>query len=283
MRIIGLVNAFNEEQLVGRCLRNIYPYVDRIVISCTDWPTGKRIPEDGTLDVINDFLSNTDKSNKCYLLESQVLQSQNPRINEGTLKTRMMKAAKPEEGDWIWIVEADEFYLAHQLKGLKGRLLLGHKSVSEHNRHWLTVSSCEFAYNTFWCHYGYHGRFFRYRPGSKFTISNHFHWPNEEISQDKHRWHIPICHLQMFHMKYVKPLERIKNRSILNTNPEGDEGYANWFNNTFKVWPRNPIRAHRNNPGGGWVKSSGLQLFKYKGQIPEELCDYDLDLMEELK
>jgi len=282
MRVIALINAYNEVTYLERCVRNISSYVDDIVISCTDWPTGLKSSDDGTYEVAIELTKNHTKVK--YYIPGDGLASSNPRINEAELKTRMMNHADPKDGDWIWIVEADEFYLAHQLQGLKGRLLLGHKAITEHNKHWVTISALTFAYNHFWAYYGYHGRFFRYKKGSKFTLSNHFSWPSGEISTDAHRWHIPICHLCQFHMKFVKPLNRIRNRCILNTNPKDDEGYRNWYEKTFKVWPSNPNTAYRNNPPlHGWSKGIGTKLFKYDGEFPKELNNLELDLYQELK
>lgn len=281
MRVIALVNAFNEKHLIERCVRSLVPYVNKTIVSDVDWPTGTVVSFDGTHDMVMDLCKEFPKRVK--YLPSEKLSNKNPRINEGTRKTHMMYEADPKDGDWIWIVEGDEFYLDHQLKGLKERLLLGHKAITAHDRRWLTVSSLEFAYNTTYCHFGYHGRFFRFKQGSKFTLSNHFLWPDGEISQDKYRWHIPICHLQMFHLKYVKPLERIAKRNQLNTNPKDDEGYSGWFHSVFSVWPKNPERAYANNSGGGWVKNSGLKLFQYKGELPKQIEKLDFDLMEELR
>ncbi len=281
MKIIALINAFNEAHLVGRCIKNIYPYVDKIIVSDTDWPSGTKVSDDGTHEII---MRKCDENHDIQYCPSAPTNHSNPRIGEAIIKTTMMDLADPKDGDWIWIVEADEFYLKHQLIGLRDRLLLGHRAVRDYNKHWLTVSSLVFAYNMSYCHYGYNGRFFRYKKGSKFTLSNHFHWPNGEISTDAHRWHIPIAHLCNFHLKYVKPLDRIKSRSGLNTNPEHDEGYINWYENTFKIWPNNPSLALSNNPPlHGWVKGQGTTLFRYDGEIPHELEGMDLNLWGELK
>lgn len=280
MRIIALVNAFNEENLVMRCVGNIHPYVDTIVLSDTDWPTGTRLPDDH-IHIITQGLKDWSKVIYC---PPEPTNNPNPRIGEAIIKTRMMNAAKPENGDWIWIVEADEFYLAHQLQGLRDRLLLGHKAIHKYDKRWIHVSALTFAYNLQWCYYEYHGRFFKYKKGSKFTVSNHFHWPNEEISVDKYRWHIPISHLCQFHLKFVKPLDRLAKRSILNTNPKDDEGYGKWFHDTFRLWPSDPEKALQNNPPlHGWAKGTGQKLFQYIGEIPKDIKNYKLNLYKELK
>jgi len=279
MRVIALINAYNEVDLVGRCINNIYLDVDKLIITDVDWPTGKKIATDGTHEKLMEFVGSSTYGKLKYI-QPQFNNTGNPRVNEAIIKTQLMNAADPQDGDWIWIVEADEFYLASQLKGLKERLLLGHKSISEHNKHWLTISALTFAYNLHWAYYGYHGRFFRYKKGSKFTLSNHFSWPSGEISTDANRWHIPICHLCQFHLKFVKPLYRLSQRWTLNSGPD-DSGYGNWFENTFKIWPVNSSKACRNNDGG-WVKGQPTDLFHWDGELPLELQGLKIDLYKDL-
>ena len=281
MRIIALINAYNEVNLVDRCIKNISDYADKVVITDIDWPTGKKVATDGTHEKIMELIDNSNYNNLRYI-QPQFNNTGNPRVNEAIIKTQLMNSVDPRDGDWIWIVEADEFYLSNQLKGLKERLLLGHKSISEHNKHWLTISALTFAYNLKWAYYGYHGRFFRYKKGSKFTLSNHFSWPSGEISTDAHRWHIPIAHLCQFHLKFVKPLDRLAQRWTLNSGPD-DLGYENWIESVFKIWPSDPSRAHGNNKGGcGWVKGQPTELFYYDGPIPSEIEDLKIDLYNAL-
>ena len=82
--------------------------------------------------------------------------------------------------------------------------------------------------------------------------------------------------------KYVKPLKRIKNRVGLNDIK--NDSLSNWYENVFKVWPKDPSKAYKNNPPlNGWVRGTGQKLFKYEGELPTEIQNLKFNLLEELR
>ena len=81
---------------------------------------------------------------------------------------------EPEDGDWIWVVDADEFYSERHLELLRSRYVLNHQALNKFNHHCVMMQSMVFAYNCHRFYWSRHGRIFRYKKGSYFSKVNHF-------------------------------------------------------------------------------------------------------------
>lgn len=119
MRIIATMKAFNEEDFIYYVLKSIEPYVDQIVIveGCTKAMADNIIPKsldglstDNTAEEIQRFISETSKPVTFNRMKFVV--------DEIPLWNQMLADAKPEVGDIIWMVDADEYYEPESAEGI---------------------------------------------------------------------------------------------------------------------------------------------------------------------
>lgn len=274
MKVHVVYNAYNEVDLVDRSLKTVYPYVDSIAIADVMHSDGKTVSNDGTHEKIMEFMDER-KGGKTRLFYRQprALSSDYKR-NQGAIKAELMHMCSPKDNDWIWIVEADEFYDEEGLKFLRGPVL-GHPAL-RHDKRWLTVTMLNFAYDLHHCFFAWSGRFFRYHTPSSFEICNKFMWGREIIYNDKYRWHVPAQYMVCYHLKYVKPMKRLRQRYQFPKNPAA-AGKMNWFNNVYVKYMTDPAAAYKYNKeklgNEGFDTGKSGKLFEYGGNYPKYLED----------
>jgi len=140
-----------------------------------------------------------------------------------------MNMCNPSENDFIWILEADEFATTDMLKKLKSRYILGHQILSLQDIRWIVVPQMEFIYKEGFFKYSWSGRFFKYKKGSHFTRCNKFNWGNTLIYNDKWRWDLPPQYGFIYHMKFIKSINRLKQRYGIKNHKDK----MNWFDNDY--------------------------------------------------
>ena len=276
MRIHVLYNAYNEVDLVERSLNTIYPYVDSIAIADVMHSDGFTLSTDGTHEKITSFLARNKNGKTKLLYRKPKKLNYGYKRNQGIIKTELMSLCNPKEGDWVWVVEADEFYHEDSLKQLRSRYILNHQAL-QYNKRWIAVTMLNFAYDLHHCFFGWSGRFFRYKANASFEICNKFMWGNEIVYNDMYRWDLPVQYMFCYHLKYVKPIDRLAqrynfpNNSDLNSKKE-------WFNNVFKKWPENKEEAYTYNKNilgnNGFDTGMSGKLFEYGDIYPKYLKDF---------
>lgn len=273
MKIHVVYNAYDEVDLVDRSLKTIYPYVDSIAIADVAHSDGKTVATDGTHEKIMSFIGERRGGDVNLQYRKPRELNKGYKRNQGLIKSELMDICTPKDGDWIWIVEADEFYDEEGLKLLGP--ILGQPAL-KHDKRWLTVTMLNFAYDLHHCFFGWSGRFFRYKTGSSFEISNKFMWGNELVYNDKYRWHIPAQYMLCYHLKYVKPVERLRQRYMFPHNP-AVKSKINWFENVYMKWQEDPEGAYKYNKqvlgNDGWDTGKVGKLFTYGGVYPKHLED----------
>lgn len=275
MKIHVVYNAYNEVDLVERSLKTVYPYVDSIAIADVMHSDGKTVTSDGTHEKIIEFMKERkDGKTNLFYREPKALSS-DYKTNQGQIKTQLMNMCSPQDGDWIWVIEADEFYDERSLTQLRSRYILNHQALRNDKR-WISVVMLNFAYDLHHCFFGWSGRFFRYKSGSKFTICNKFAWGNQVIYNDKYRFEMPAQYIVCYHLKYVKPMDRLRQRYQFPKNPSV-AGKMNWFNNVYAKYLDNPeaaIKYNRDVLGNdGFDTGMAGELFDYGSVYPKYLED----------
>jgi len=278
MRVLVVMSAYNEEDFLIPNIRHLYPYVDKIAVSTTNHITGNGCT-DSTEIQLEKFKKEEDTENKIYIrTHSSNSNTSIPYdVTEGRVKTQLMNMMEPRSGDWIWIVDADEFYPKRQLEMIRSRYILGRKDIQNNRFHCLMVSAMVFAYGFNHFYFARHGRFFRYSRNSYFNRVNHFTWANgTHIYGDEYGKDLPPAHLYMMHMRYVrKDINRIRNRYIYRQDTAGQRK-LDWFDNVFMIYPTNEKKALKYNKEHFGVdgfdgKLSGDLKTVIEPDIPKEL------------
>jgi hypothetical protein len=275
MKIHVVYNAYNEVNLVERSLKTIYPYVDSISIADVAHSNGISVSTDGTHEKIMDFIDERKGGDVKLFYREQKPVNYDYKRNQGIIKTELMDRCDPNNGDWIWVVEADEFYDERSLQNLHSRYILNHQAL-KHDKRWISVTMLNFAYDLHHCFFGWSGRFFRYRYGAKFDICNKFMWGSSLVYDDRYRFEMPAQYMICYHLKYVKPVERLRQRYMFSNNP-AVAGKIDWFENVYMRMQSDPEGAYRYNKevlgNDGFDTGYTGRLFKYDGIYPKHLED----------
>jgi len=277
-RILVVMSAYNEEDFIVPNIRHLYPYVDKIAISTTNHITGKN-PTDSTNYKLSEFMCVHDNEEKVlYRCPEGIHESNDYDGREGQIKTELMNAMEPEPGDWIWVVDADEFYPKRQLEMLRSRYILNHEGIKKNPKALcLMVTSMVFAYGFNHFYFARHGRIFKYSEGAYFNRVNHFTMSNgTPIYSNEYGWDFSPAYLYMMHMRYVrKNLDRLRNRYIYRQDAAGQKKLE-WFDNVFMIYPKDKEKAlnwnkeYRGVEGFDGALSGDLKIV-VNDEIPEEL------------
>lgn len=275
MKIHVVYNAYNEVALVERSLKTIYPYVDSIAIADVMHSDGKTVSNDGTHEKIMSFINDRSGGDtKLYYRQPKELNHGYKR-NQGIIKAELMNFCDPQDGDWIWIVEADEFYDERSLKQLRSRYILNHQAL-KHDKRWISVTFLNFAHDLHHAFFGWSARFFRYKHGASFEICNKFMWGNQLVYDDRYRFEMPPQYMVCYHLKYVKPVDRLRQRYLFPNNPSVSSKIK-WFDNVYMKWLDDKEVAYKYNRevlgNDGFDTGMSGELFEYGGVYPKYVED----------
>ncbi len=289
MRILVVMSAYNEQDFIVKNISTLYNYVDKIAVSTTNYITGEN-STDKTYALVSEFKHNKDPNNKILIRDSNLGDTALAVYDyiEGYIKTELMNMMEPEDGDWIWVVDADEFYSEHHLEMLRSRYILGHEALN-YDKHCIQVPAMVFAYNVNRFYWARHGRFFRYKKGSYFSSVNHFTWPNgETVYSNKYNWDLSPMYMYMFHCRYIRgTVKRLRDRYVYRQDEAGTRKLK-WFDEVFMQYPKDQEKALDANEKLCGKRSfdsviSGDLKFIIDPLYPKELIKLDLNLWGEIK
>jgi len=288
MKTIALILSYNEEELIERCLANIYDLVDQIIIfegTLSPFDDQPLRSQDKTDDRIQSFMILYDRQNKIrYWRPEKNNDIRSREQYEAWAKNEMLAMSNIESGDLIYMVDVDEFFkqdhLEYIISYFKREPSLNHAVVEEY----------QFAYTMLlYFSASHNGRFLRYVKGAKYSASQHFIYPGgTDISKKvDYIFKREIC--PMFHYCWVKPPELIRQKVLTFKRPS----FTNWYNNCYLVWPQNPRIAYENNkalsqvygwPGTGYAEGQTEPLvFFSETTHPIVLNGFEPDYMEYIR
>lgn len=113
--------VLNGEPFILRNLRTIYPYAHQILIvegaspKAAHAATPSGHSADGTLEVLQDYIRREDPENKVILVTAESCGYSNG-FWPGDKDEQSQAYAKKANGDWLWQVDVDEFYLPEDIE-----------------------------------------------------------------------------------------------------------------------------------------------------------------------
>jgi hypothetical protein len=271
MRIIALMQVYNEASFVAQCLQNRYHYVDKMVITeglLTPFGNMPAESSDRTRELIQEWIMVHDIDKKCELLEARRMPGKTREEMEGHNKNRMLAEAKPNPGDVIHIMDADEFYDPKGFKWIVDRFRACDKIRQCWPEEW------QFAYNLSWAFPSRHGsRFLRYVKGAHFGKTNHFFHGDFDLVNDR-SFVVPRETSGVCHLCWAKHPSLIREKVVSFNRPS----FTKWFNDIYLRWP-----SKKNLFGRGYAEGQREPLRLYDGHLPHELkCSFHEDHFPEL-
>jgi hypothetical protein len=284
MKTIALAMMYDEEAFAYKSLQNIYNVVDQIIVSdISVSPFNQPLhSSDNTFKEIQRFIKNEDIKNKIKIFKPHESLGTEKRENlEAICKNKMLKMSDIEDGDIIYMVDIDEFFLPECIEFIKSKFKKNDHMV--HTR----LYEKQFAYNmSLYFNSSHDGRFLRYRKGAFYTASQHFHHTVDGPDLTKiHTHDIPREEVEFFHLCWVKHPLLLRNKVLTFKRPS----FTNWWNFVFLCWPIDDQQAYKNNKtlppyhGTGFCEGMHEKLRQFEGELPEVLRDYNYDWLSYLR
>lgn len=260
MKVIALIQVYNEKPLIKACLENRYPHMDQIIITeglLTPFGSMPMRSPDGTRDCIEQWIKDHDREGKCKLLEPlSEIPGATREAREGFNKNYMLKNADIEPGDILHVLDADEFYSHHGIEWI----------ITEFRKN-DNIRQCwpeewQFAYNLQLAFKARHGsRFLRFIKGAHFGKTNHFYHDDYDLVKDK-SFCVPRNLSGVCHLAFAKHPKLIREKVISFNRPS----FTAWFNNIYLRWPSEVRLQSR-----GFAEGQQESLQPYLGDYPPEL------------
>lgn len=279
MKVIALIQAYNEALFIEQYIRHMEPLVDGMIITegllSPFGGLSQRSP-DGTYDIID---KETKGRNHIIFARENVDTSQATTREkcEGINKNRMLKQVENkfglEDGDVIFIGDVDEFFLPESFAM--------HVDLMREHPEWNFIRSEEwqYAYNFNLAFKSSHGRFMRYKKGSKFGTTNHFKHPDGFDITRRPDYVVPRVEAGFFHFCWVKHPQDVRAKVVSFNRPS----FTRWFNEVYLEWPNDPKYAYYRNRqippyfGTGFAEGMHEKLVKFEGELPKSLEGLEVD------
>ncbi len=161
-KIIGLINSWYSERWIAAAIEQALQYCDEVIVAIGAHSKALSQLQDNTKEIANTY------ADRITLLEAS-MSNVHDRSKANTLN-RMLAASKLRKpGNWIWILDSDEFYFDCSYKKIIAAIASGHYTH-------IRVEEKFFLINTTRYLMGSHGRLFRigsnkdaFRPTQQWT------------------------------------------------------------------------------------------------------------------
>ena len=241
MKVIALLQVYNEEMFVEHAIMNRLKYVDQIIVTEGKLTPFGNLPMRST-DATRSIVERLSLKYKNVILldplpESAFSNCVNREACEGLNKNYMLSHSSVEDNDIIHILDCDEFYTNAGISFII--------DTFKNNDSLLNVLIMEYQFAYDLKHYfdsGHTGRWMRFKNGSKFKDTNHFLVNGEDISADRNVV-IDREDSGVYHLCWTKPPKLIREKVISFNRPR----FTAWFNKVYLMWPLNSQQAYYNN------------------------------------
>ena len=284
MKIVGVMPVYEETDWVEYAVKGVIDFVDELIITegytGALWHFWRNRSSDGTLEILEKLEKRYDKV--------KVLKSPwhlTKERGKAWSYNRMVKASiYNEPGNWIFIVDADEFYTNEQLGKIRATLEKTDKDV-------ISVHARMFIYNFKYFIPVVHARLIRITEGMIFKPSQNPYYKNGDSYS---RWPDRAADIlksdPMFHYSFVKPPIRMNKRLEM----EVQGGRRNpcvltWFDEVFMKWSEKTAdEIYRKNieiTGNSGILFAGpdLQIQSYNGSHPAVLDNHPLRGIDDVR
>lgn len=264
MKIAALMNVWNAAVWLPHSLRSIYPFVTEIVVSESCWVPGEwegTTSPDGTAALVQRFRRQEDPENKVTFVQAGRVINQPAGRNAGV-------RALSKDLDWVWQVDADEFYTPEQAAFYQERMANVPAEVACLN---LPAKCFYFDFSLF--KREHFTRLYRYYPGFRCQQIASFSVQGQTVTLNPGPYSPAIDY---FHYSYVgSDWTRIK---ACMGEDVGAAEYRRWWDEVYSSYdgtPKSLTRLYARNGGGVHVMGGGpLEL--YAGPHPAALDEHPL-------
>lgn len=259
MKITALINVWNSGLWLPYTIRGIYDFADSIVITESCWVPGDWsgiTSPDGTADIIRKFQETEDPQGKVSLHQAGIVKNQPEGRNSGLHLV-------PEDTDWVYMVDCDEFYMPEDLRFL--RKAMERPGFSKYST--IIVPAKCFYFDFTYYKVEPFVRGYRWFPGQRFwAIASMVDLGGTQFDVGK-------LGFQMYHYSYVST-EWTRMKACMGEDlPE--ERYRKWWDEVYSKFDGNLDKVYEKNKGGVHVNGGG-EVDRYYGPHPPVLDSHPL-------
>jgi hypothetical protein len=260
-KVTALMSVWNSAQWLPWSLRGIYPYVDEIVVCEACWVQEEgyaaKTSPDGTAAIVQKFRAEEDRDGKVNFIRKGRCLNQPQARNFGL-------AAVSHDTDWVWQVDADEFYLPLQAEAVRDYLDTSGQSYP---------GSISLPAKCFYFDFNYYKiewflRIYRYFPELRFLRIASPNCRGESIRLGSEQYD------SYMHYSYVGP-EWTRIKACMGEDLGSNE-YKRWWNEVFSKFDGTNLEELYAQNGGGIHVMGGGPLELYQGPHPDVLDDHPL-------
>jgi glycosyltransferase involved in cell wall biosynthesis len=268
MKIVCLIQTFNNEDLIEKCIKCVQPYVDSIIICIGSVSiTKQNVNKDNTEQIVQQMCQ---QYNNIYITKHKN-EGKTREQKEGSVKTNMLKFAEQAElidnDDWCFTVDSDEFYHEYEIENLISLLKTKYANFDCGR-----INEWQFAYNLSLCFPSSHGRFVKYKKNSYVKSTHRLIWPNGKSPWQGKSFTVDKNECMMYHLSYAQHPEKIRFKVLSFNRPS----LTQWYNTVYLEFPDNPQQAYLNNSkilpyqGKGWAEGNSKPL---QNNCPDKIPD----------
>lgn len=191
--IIGMLNAWCAKDFILPALEQAVEYCDEVMVCCAPHSKLMESFDDGTANIAKLFAS---QHEKVTMIEVGPM-SHHAIAKANILNTMIAKSKLAEPGNWIWVLDADEFYPARTYKYIR--------ELTRENTPYDRIDFEEwyFYINMHWCLGGEHLRMFKIKNFTDiFQPTQRWVYANNPFKCD--RYSLPMFHYGMLTNPWAK-------------------------------------------------------------------------------
>ena len=268
-KITFLMIVYNGMPFIKSCIESILPFAHEIIVveGVVEDFSKNTLSTDGTTDVLDDLEKEHSKIKVLRFRKKRKFKFKKDMQNLGV---------KYATGDYVWIVDCDEFYLAKDI----GKVL---RLISE-----TQPKKIGFRINNFFkgCDYvmdgdekkrfygmNYAWRVFKWETGMQF-IEHRPIKTNKKLSGEIFTPGLMESHgIKMFHFGYIFNSQVKSKIDFYQKRLIGHEGMEDWYENFFKKWTPGNREQIESNGYGVWPPDQTTKTVRYTGELPNRIIN----------
>lgn len=255
MKFATHILLFGQEKWVMKNLENVYPHVDKIYAAYSELPwnynPNARSQYKNTFDL--NIIKNSKYADKIQIIEGVWDLDEQQRNS-------CLDAAKKDGMDFLFTIDADEFYFHNDLEKIK-KIITDNPTYDFYRAGWMC----------FWKSFEHvlvdqkNNPILGYPEICVNLRKDNIKFVRCRIPSPQNAFTIPLDNGICFHGSYVLTDEEVLRKINTWGHAHQFNTYA-WFNDVWKNWKESSLNLHPIDPAA-WK-----QAIKFKGKLPEVLC-----------
>ncbi len=263
-KIIGLICAWGVEDWITPCLKQAEQFCDEIFLCVSSHSSDLDKFEDRTLEIAKNF--------KSVKIINNQQKNYHSNIKAEILNKMLSKSENFKVGNWIWILDADEFYLNQTYKKVKDIINDNHYEKIEFEAKFFIYDMISYIKSR-------HGRLYKIKPINLIPFKYFRFRPTQQWAP-RFTQNLKTIKLdgenEMFHYSMLTNPEMRLKQWENEYNDDIQNNKLNWFKNIFlKLEKKDQLFWINENYKLNKIKNSIWLNNDFTGKVNGEMFDYN--------